>query len=138
MRRNQQAKEQRRQEAEERRRMGRRGGGADEGRGGGTSGGGGDAAKGSLRVREATFGFSLSMLSLMTALIVGVEARACMALGCSKSAWQVESRPAESSSDRMCASVGPESEHVGKRRDPGIDPTGNNQRTFLSRRRFLK
>ena len=73
-------------------------------------------------MREATFGFSLSMLSLMTALIVGVEARACMALGCNKSAWQVESRPAESSSDRMCASVGPESEHVGKRRDPGSIP----------------
>ena len=64
----------------------------------------------------------MSMLSLMTALIVGVEARACMALGCNKSAWQVESRPAESSSDRMCASVGPESEHVGKRRDPGSIP----------------
>ena len=97
--------------------------GRGEGRGGGTqSGGGGGAAKGLLRVREATFGFSLSMLSLMTALIVGVEARACMALGCNKRAWQVESRPAESSSDRMCASVGPESEHVGKGRDPGSIP----------------
>ena len=66
--------------------------------------------------REATLGFSLSMLSLMTALIVGVEARACMALGCNKRAWQVESRPAESSSDRMCASVGRRSEHVGRKR----------------------
>ena len=71
------------------------------GRAGGGKGGGG-------AVREATFGFSLSMLSLMTALIVGVEARACMALGCNRRAWQLESRPADSSSDRMCASVGPE------------------------------
>ena len=103
--------------------QGRGDGGAEEGRGGGTqSGGRGGAAKGSLRVRDATLGFSLSMLSLMTALIVGVEARACMALGCNKRAWQVESRPAENSSDLMCASVGPESEHVGKGRDPGSIP----------------
>ena len=61
----------------------------------------------------------MSMLSLMTALIVGVEARARMALGCNRRAWQLESRPADSSSDRMCVSVGPKSEHVGKRRDPG-------------------
>jgi hypothetical protein len=57
-------------------------------------------------VRKATFGFSLSMLSLMTALIVGVEARACMADGCNKRALQVESRPAESSSDLMFMCVG--------------------------------
>ena len=48
----------------------------------------------------------MSMLSLMTALIVGVEARACMADGCNKRALQVESRPAESSSDLMFMCVG--------------------------------
>ena len=106
------------------------GGGAEEGRGGGAqSGGGGGAAKGSLRVREATFGFSLSMLSLMTALIVGVEARACMALGCNRRAWQLESRPADSSSDRMCASVGPERASTSESAEIQDRATGNNKRT---------
>ena len=80
----------------------------------------------------------MSMLSLMTALIVGVEARACMALGCNRRAWQLESRPprpADSSSDRMCASVGPESEHVGRKAPRSrIDPRGNNKRPVRGER----
>jgi hypothetical protein len=49
-----------------------------------------------VSIDKETFGFSLSMLSLMAAPIVSPPARAWM-VGCNKRAWQVERSPTRSS-----------------------------------------